>query len=434
MKEFFKTNGQLVIVFLVLVFAGILAKETAFLLVPLTLIMLKYKNRYMEMIMVFSLLLCLADSRHHMFDFAKIIKDIALVILSLFVFIDSSQFKERSKLFMPFALFLLLSFVLSARHPDPLGSFQKILSYTLLLVAVPNYFLRELNIDGAFFMRNMVWFYVVILLFGLFLSLPMPEITYLQERYCGLLGNPNSIGTFCTLLVILITLTRHHYPGIFSRNQLYLMIGIILISVLLSRSRNCIFSILIFLFFTRFYKISHLYGFIIVIFIALIFQVINENLVYIINSLGLGTYLRVEQLEDGSGRLLAWNFAWQEIQNNFWIGRGFAYEEYLFKLNADMLSALGHQGGVHNTYLAIWLNTGLLGLILFLIGFFRIFFTAAIKNYLAIPVLFTLVFSINFEPWFQSSLNPFTIMALLIITLLQFTPHATEEKSIVPVL
>ena len=64
------------------------------------------------------------------------------------------------------------------------------------------------------------------------------------------------------------------------------------------------------MFFARSYKISYWVGFLIVIVVAVLYQVINENLTYIITSLGLGTYLRVEHLNDGSGRLVAWTYGW----------------------------------------------------------------------------------------------------------------------------
>ena len=99
---------------------------------------------------------------------------------------------------------------------------------------------------------------------------------------------------------------------------------------------------------------------------------------------------------------------------------------------------LNHQGGVHNTYLAVWLNTGLIGLALFLYGFFRNFIGKALGNYLTMPAMFAIMFQITFEPWFQSSLNPFTSLALLVIVLLQYeqplgATQPVEEKQEVSV-
>lgn len=334
---------------------------------------------------------------------------------------------------MPFILFLSMALFLVLRNPNPLNSFMRTVSYGLMLLTIPSYFIKELNRDAKDFLWNIVWFCVLFLTIGLIMILLVNNWVFIGGRYNGLFGNPNGVGIMCTLLTILIAVTRHHFPDIFSRTELYFIYAVIITSILLSSSRNCIFSLMIFLFFMRFYKISYLYGFIIVIVVAVVFQFINENLIFIIDSLGLGSYFRVEHLDDGSGRLVAWTFAWEEIQRNFYAGRGFGFDKYYFELHKDYLSSLGHQGGVHNSYLTIWMNTGLIGLILFIIAYFRIFFKAATINYLAIPAMFAIMFSISFESWAASSLSPFTIIFLLIITLLQYQKNESPaQEALVP--
>lgn len=441
MIDHIKANAQFVFLMIIWTIAGVIIKESALVLVPLTFILLKRKGHYSEMFIGFLFILFLSDNRHHELDFAKLVKDISLVLLSGFVMLDRKNFEIKSNLFIPFSAFLVLSLALCVRHPEPLTSFQKILSYSLLLIFIPDYFTRQLHYDGRDFLLQVIWAGVILLCIGFLLIIFKPEWPYLVGRYNGLLGNPNGIGTFCCLLTIIVALARYHYPDILSRNQLLLIIGVIALSVLMSRSRNGMFSILIFLFFMRFYRISYWAGFVIVISSAIIFQLINENLVTIVTNLGLGEFLRVDQLDDGSGRTIAWAFAWQEIQKNFFFGLGFAYEEYLFAINQEWLNMLNHQGGVHNTYLAIWLNTGITGLALFLYGFFRNFLGKAKGNYLAMPAMFAIMFQITFEPWFQSSLNPFTSLALLAIVLLQTSKPVSnavttgeKQENSVPVL
>jgi O-antigen ligase len=438
MIDYIKDNGQFIFLLIVWTVAGVLVKESALLLVPLSLILLKRKGMYTEIFLGFLFILFLSDNRHNELDFAKLVKDITLITLCAFVFLDRKNFVFRSGLAIPFTAFLLLAVALSIKHPDPLHSFQKVLSYALLLVFIPDYFTRQLSTDGRRFMYHIVWACTILLVIGFLLVFFKPDWPYLNGRYNGLLGNPNGIGTFCCLTTILTALARYHYPDLFSKNQMLLIFGVIFLSVVMSRSRNGMFSILIFIFFMKFYRISYWYGFVIVLATAIVFQLINENLTTIVTNLGLGEFLRVEQLEDGSGRTIAWSFAWQEIQKNFLLGRGFAYEEYLFEMNKEWLSMLNHQGGVHNTYLAVWLNTGLIGLALFLYGFFRNFVGKALGNYLTMPAMFAIMFQITFEPWFQSSLNPFTSLALLVIVLLQYeqplgVTQPVEEKQEVSV-
>src|SRR5690606_33947912 len=171
-----------------------------------------------------------------------------------------------------------------------------------------------------------------------------------------------------------------------------------------------------FLLFVRIFKFSPVLGFIGFIGVLFFINSITDLTISIIIELGLGDTFRIETLEEGSGRFLAWDFAWQRIQHYYFIGRGFGYDEHLMRSNFNYLSRLGHEGGVHNTYLILWLNTGLIGLAMFLRGFFLNFISAAKKTTIALPVMFTVMFSIMFEPWLAASLNPYT--SLFIIALI----------------
>lgn len=435
--NFLKENMQFTILTLIWVVLGILVDKTVMVLAPAALLLFRQKGFYTEIIMTQVLINYLSDNRHWEFSFATLGKDIVLVTAAAFVILNPKNFPQRSKIFYPFLPFFLLAFILCWQHPEPVHSFQKTLSFFLMVAIVPNYFLRQLQVEGPTYLRKIIWLGTILYVIALVMMVVLPEDwTFLEGRYNGLLGNPNGVGTWSTMFFIFIYMSLRLYPQLLSRNEKFLVFGSLIISVLLASSRNCIFSIAIFLFFSRFYKISPWLGFVIVIVVALLYQIINENLAYIITSLGLAEYMRLEHLNDGSGRLIAWTFAWDQIQKNYFLlGRGFAFEEWLFKVNQDWLNVLGHQGGVHNTYLAVWLNTGIIGLCCYLFGLFYNFVRAARRNHMAFPVLFAIMFSITFEAWFQASLNPFTIIALMVITLLQYDkPVETEEKSTVPVL
>lgn len=72
----------------------------------------------------------------------------------------------------------------------------------------------------------------------------------------------------------------------------------------------------------------------------------------------------------------------------------------------------------HNSYLTFWLDTGLVGLISFMIGLMFTFIKAAQKSTLAIPILYSILFSNYYESWLTASLNPFTIQLLFILTII----------------
>jgi O-antigen ligase len=72
----------------------------------------------------------------------------------------------------------------------------------------------------------------------------------------------------------------------------------------------------------------------------------------------LGTYLRVEFLSTGSGRLEAWAAGIQLLGDRIWFGYGFGTEDLLFRL-FDFVFEI-HQGDyVHNSYLGLALQIGI---------------------------------------------------------------------------
>lgn len=428
MKDFLHDNLQVLILFIIWIIAGMQSSDLALVLVPLSLLLLKWKGKYTAMIMGLWLILFLSDNRHWELKFAIEVKDYALLLLSGMFFLNSKVFEPKQRLFLPFLPFLIWSFFLVVRNPDPVLSFQKTLSFSLMLIAIPSYFHRELQANARAFLRDICCFGGLLLAAGLVMIFIDRDWVYLVGRYNGFLGNPNGVGIFCTLLMIFVWISLQKFPDLFGKQEKILLYSVIILSVLLSGSRNAIFSILIFLFFARTYRISPWLGLVSVILLGILSQYIGIILPDIIVALGLEKYFRLEHLESGSGRLIAWQYAWIYIQQNFYVGRGFSFEEQLFFNNREYLSMLGHQGGVHSTYLALWLNTGVIGLGLYLYGLFKNFLGAALTNPFALPALFALLFSIAFEAWFQASLNPFTIIALMIITLLQWKENEVSHS------
>ena len=146
----------------------------------------------------------------------------------------------------------------------------------------------------------------------------------------------------------------------------------------------------------------------------------------IINALGLNLYFRLSDLESGSGRLYAWEFAWSEFMKQPIWGRGFYFEEWLFKVQMPFhLWATGHQGGVHNSYLVLLLNTGAVGFGLLAYFFTRLFLSIKHKKFL-IPFLPAMASSAMFESWLATSLTAFILMFL--ISLMIYLPDGENRE------
>jgi len=341
------------------------------------------------------------------------------LLLTLFYLFDRKHFQFKNTLILAFLPFLIWSFAVSFRSPDMMVAFQKTLSYGLLYFIVPAYFIKSFHVKGAEFLKDFILLVTLLLIIGLILIVVSPSFVFLAGRYTGILGNPNGMGIYSVLVLMLTVCTMIKFPTLFTKNETILVFTLIGISAILTGSRNTLMCIFIFLLFTKFYKISYWYGFMAVIVAILLYQVVFSNLPTILEALGLAKALRAENIESGSGRIVAWLFALRELNDSvplFLFGGGFSYDEFIYYANRHALSALGHQGGVHNTFLALWLNTGIIGLVLWLIGFFRNIFKAIPVTYVALPFLYTVLFSAFFEAWLMGSLNPYHITMLLILT------------------
>jgi O-antigen ligase len=430
-KEYIHSNYQFLILCLLWITVGITAGSIpAIVFILLSVLGLKYKVLYEELFLGFALILVLSDSRYHGLAFAANVKTIYIALLSLFIFFDRKNFGAVNKLIYLFVPFLILALFLIVKSEDWQTCFQKTLSYILLFFIVPSYVVKVYQLRGTRFFRDIVFLFSLILLAGIIFKLIGSNIAYLADRYRGILGNPNGLGLFCTLYFLLLFVIQEYYPVLFSKWEKIYLYGLIIFSVILSGSRNTIMSIIAFLIFMRLYKYSPFVGFFVLIILSLVYQVLFENFGLIAASLGLGEYFRVDTLKNGSGRDVAWNFAWTHIQDNFYLGKGFAYDEFLMHnvQTQQKLNDLGHQGNVHNSYLTLWLNTGIIGLFLFARGFLLSFIKASKNSRIAFPVMFTVLFSANFESWMTASLNPITIQLLIILTILT-SPEFNEQKN-----
>jgi O-antigen ligase len=414
--------------------AGLFTGQGVLLFIPITIIVIFLNEKFPEILIGFIFILVLSDSLEDSMAFAKSFKNIYILLL-FFFFIITIRTQETVattyRYFIPYFIFALIGLMYS---PIFFTSFQKLLSYALLFITVPNYVIRSYQIQGEDFFRNLAYFLLMIIITGFLIRFFNPEIAYSHGgRLRGLFGNPNGLGIFMILFFIFFTIINSKFPDVFSRTEKIIFILIMFYVLYKTGSRTALLAVVLFYLFNQVFKYSMFFGF--VLFFAVLIS-IEFLIIYfpkLIVFMGMSETLRIETLQQGSGRLLAWEFAWQNIQDNLFIGNGIAYDEYLMRSNREMLSKAGHEGGVHNTYLIMWLNTGLLGLLAFLRGFFIVFIKGAKNNSFAFPAMFAIMLSINFEPWLAASLNPFTILFLIIVTILTeetFNEQTDEDEEV----
>src|SRR6187399_2382828 len=98
MNDFLKRNLQFVIMLLVWVAAGMVAIPAGIGIVALSVVLLKRKDMYAEMIVGFIFILVLSDSRQDQLEFAKKVKDIYLLLLTVFYIFDRKQFSFKNNI------------------------------------------------------------------------------------------------------------------------------------------------------------------------------------------------------------------------------------------------------------------------------------------------------------------------------------------------
>jgi len=429
-KAYYRDNIQFYLIFIFLLLIGMYGGPLVYVAFPLALIRMKQREMYAELLIGLFLILILSDSEEPRLMFAKSIKIIYVVILALFVFFDKKAFTPYNSLYKIFIPFFLISLycVLFSETMD-IG-IQKTFSYFILFLVVPNFITKLFREQGTQIFKSIIFFGATILAIGILFIVLDESIAYniVIGRFRGVFGNPNGLGLFCFLFFALFYVLNKTFTNLFSPKGKLFIYSLIILSIILSNSRNAFFSVLILLLFTRFFKESLFWGFIVSIVFIFMNYILIGQLPILLESLGLQTFLRLDTINTLSGRSVAWEFAWAKIQDNIFIGKGFGYDEYLMRKYSHMLGMLGHQGGVHSSFLSLWLNFGLVGLLIYMRSFFLTFLKAAKVNKLAFPLMYAVLFTATFEGLFIGSLNPQMIILLMIITIVSESEFSEENS------
>lgn len=421
MKTLVLNRQTLILASLLVWGAGVYGGPAAFAIIPGLALLMMIRGFYTELLLCFFLTLILSDSRNPSLAVFQNVKNIYILLLGLGLFLIPRKNVPYERTVIKFWPFFAIALFCVFYSDDYLTTLQKTLSYFLIVVTVPNYFFLAWKKDGTALIETIVWWVTLLLFTGFVLRYIAPEQVFLEDRYTGILGNPNGMGLFTLMFFIFFRVAETNWTGIFGRWERIIIYAIIIGSLLSCGSRNSLFAIILFLSFGYFYRISSVAGFIFFIVIAASYSFIQINLLSIVTSLGLEDQFRVETLENASGRTVAWAFGWQQIQENIGFGKGIGYTDYLYRKYYNVLSMQGHQGNAHNSYITFWLDTGLFGLIFFLRGIIVSFWNTTRNNRYAIPALYAILFSAFFESWLTASLNPFTIQLMLILTILNYS-------------
>lgn len=419
MLAFFREQWQLVLVMIIWLATGFYLQQAVFALLPLSVFFFKSRDLWPEILFGMIIILVLSDMQKDMFlkmIVFKSAKNFYVIAVAIIFLLETRRFAPLSSVFNIFLPFFVYSIFPLVFSNNLFMGLQKTISYALMFLVVPNYVLYCFRRQGWDFFRNLVHFMVIILLFGFVLQWMNPEYSHVMGRYRGLFGNPNGMAIYCYLLLMLAAVINAVNPKLFHWRERVLIFGVIAYFLIASGSRASLASSLIFVLFHRFFAYSALLGLVGLVFMILAVEVVSTNIEAIIIALGLQEYFRLETLDEGSGRYFAWEFAWGHIQKYFVFGGGFANDETIMRRYRLFLESQGHQGGVHNTYLSMWLNVGIVGLLIFLRSLFLLFFKASKLVPMSLAIMFSVFFSILYESWLVGSLNPYTIVLIMVMT------------------
>lgn len=421
MLPYVRENIQFTGLVFLWLFSGAYLGSAAIAVVGASFFLLTVRGYYAEILIGFWFILMFSDSMLSTLLFAQATKKVLIVMLLLILFLQRKVLiTNRNEIFGVFIPFFLWSILILYDNPRVALSLQKTASYILLFLIIPVLTRYVLERDQRAFHRMLVFCMTVYLTVGILMRYYDFDMVYLEGRFRGFMGNPNGLGVLVFLFALLYDSLNRKDPFALLRWQKVLVWAIIFLNLFYCQSRSAFLAVILYMGFSSFRILRGFPGMLVFSAILFSYQYIVTNLPLIISTLGLEEQFRLDTLEGGSGRLIAWTFTWEQIQDNFFVGRGFTYTDWIFWQNYDLLTNMGHLGNAHNSFLTFWLDTGLIGFILYMIAFFLVFYRTAKVYINAIPVMYAVIFSANFESWLTASLNPNTITLLMTLTVMLY--------------
>lgn len=412
---------------LVWVGSGIIAKELSFVVVGTSVILLWKREEHFKVLIGLLIILLLSDNLQPILSFAKDLKSVYMLLVGLLFVFTSRKISPKSKLVLIFSPFLLYSyFSLFFSGENFIVGLQKTVSYSILIMAIPSIVVKSINEKGVVILKDIIYFFIVFLIIGVSIKFVSFDFVSRGGRFSSLLGNPNGLGIFLLLFYLLFRIIYYFIPHEFSKAEKVFIYSLIAYNLFLCSSRTAMGGIAFFFVAEKLFRTS---GFLAILSLLLgLFSIeyIFMSLPKIISTLGFEDYFRLQTLEDGSGRYFAWQFAWEKIQDSYFFGGGFGFDEYNMRQYYTYLKMMGHSGGVHNSYLSLWFDFGLIGVTIYFRSFFLAFYQSHKKHIIALPLMFTIMFSITYESWLVASLNPYTILLIIMLSVLVYLPSKDE--------
>ncbi len=418
-----------------------LAPSALYVVLPATALYMFYSNMYIEILVGFLYFGVMSDMQGG--AVVSNFKQIYLVFMAA-TLLNMKRFAPFPTVHLnlvPFFLIALITTFLSSQMLTQ--SLLKIFSSLMSMIAIPAYFLRAYRINKNETLQKMVYLIFIIILLGFvggslvaqgdtitggYKGDELSEAFSGSGRYSGIFRNPNALALFSFLYLCVITVIFEYHPHLFPRTHRYFIFGLTLVSLVATRARGGIFAFVIFYLFAKITKKSPILAIVTIILSITLYQLLGDFVIDVIDKLNLAEFLRTNQedTKKGSGRLIAFQHVWEFIKERPFLGYGIdGTDKYIFgpKYQNDLLTA-GHVGNAHNSFLTFWADTGILGVLFWILGMFTNMFRGARFTPYAIPFMGAVIFTGMVESWLTGTLGPYIIMFyvnLSILTEVSFT-------------
>lgn len=410
---------------------GAVHKYLGALIVVFTFFLMLKKEMYDRALVSFWILLIFSDSTIGILGFSVVVKPIITLLLGGVSLLFFRKDNLKNRFIYPFLLFFCYIMISAIFHPGFINSTLTGLSYIIIYFFPPIFFLKINKEDKVEdLLRSFIFFGNLILFISLIIGLLFPSIgAQYGGRLNGIFRNPNGVGIFLALYTILSYIIFRTIS--FSKNTRRATLILVITLLFLSGARSSSGAIIIFFIGVWLSKKTPWIFVISTVCFFFVFEPLYDLIILTVYNLGYGEVFRLDTIQKASGRIYVWQAAWVEINNNFFFGSGFNYSENLIwlrnhYLNIPLLKA--HDGNAHQSFLSLWMNNGIIGLLLFIIGWVITILSSLKKSKLVLAIVAALVFSASYESWMVASLNPFTIQMILIFTIILYFNNKSDER------
>ena len=308
-----------------------------------------------------------------------LIPAIGIVVCTL-LYVDKVILTGKVKAFYLFGAFCLMkSWILFFTFPTTLGYFINSVMYTLwvliMFIIAPSIF-NSLSKIRTFLRCMIVTFSIVAVIclwFVAYFGIDV-ELLYRDGRLTFLYGNPLYLGGVAYSIICCSLMLIELSKSTVERILLYLLLVVCFWVILESYSRTFMAGVFVLLVVYLFNKLVHSRGILVLLTLACSTSFIFVYLFQIINSESLSANA-LNSLS--SGRVGNWSLAFQQSMdglNVLWGGDGTSnYVKSLGTADGDSVDATFQRYSIDNTYIEIFINSGLIGISLFLWGLVSIF-------------------------------------------------------------